>query len=474
MAIRYKKFGKQEYAYEIWNEKNSETGKWSQRSKYLGVVIDKEKGEYEKRNKIKHEQKKKEQKEQQILDYGDSYFFNEFVRNDALLPILRNVFGEHTDTLLSLVLYKMQGGQAMRNAEIWYDGNAANMLFPYAVMTSQGISNFLNVIGKESLQRAFFKAYIKSVCGDKSGLVIDSTGLENQINMPITAWGHHNGGIEMETRLILAVAKETKMPLYFRYVAGNIGDVSTLTTTITELKKFGVFPTISIVDAGYYSEGNIKALFEGKVSFLTRMPSGRIIYKTLISENHADIEHKENAVVYGERGLFIRKVQIDLYGYPAYAYVVCDPVRRGKEVSKKILALDSKDDEFELQNCGMMVLVSNEDINTNEIIPLYYSRQMVEQLFGIAKDDLNILPLRTHSEARFRGLMMLSFIALIFYLKLKDALRPNTTVEQLLALLRNLKCQIFDDNNIVVSEVNKKQRLAFEAANILVPKNNGG
>ena len=49
MAVRYKKFGQQEYAYKIWNEKDAKTGKWIQRSKYLGVVVDKEKGIYEKR-----------------------------------------------------------------------------------------------------------------------------------------------------------------------------------------------------------------------------------------------------------------------------------------------------------------------------------------------------------------------------------------------------------------------------------------
>jgi hypothetical protein len=114
MAIRYKTFGKQKYAYEIWSEKDTETGKWKQKSKYLGVVTDEEQGLYEKRNKVKQESRDKERKEQQILDYGDAYFFSEFMKKDSLFPVLKNVFGEATDTLLSLVLYKLQGGQAKR------------------------------------------------------------------------------------------------------------------------------------------------------------------------------------------------------------------------------------------------------------------------------------------------------------------------------------------------------------------------
>jgi len=149
------------------------------------------------------------------------------------------------------------------------------------------------------------------------------------------------------------------------------------------------------------------------------------------------------------------------------------PVRRGKEISKRILELEFEDNEFDLENCGMMILVSNIDMNIDEVVPLYYSRQMAEQLFGISKDDLNILPIRTHSEARFRGLMLLSFIALVIYLKLKSSITPNTTVEQLLLIMKNLKCKVFDDKSILVAEVNKQQRLALENANSLVPKNCG-
>jgi len=442
------------------------SGKWVQRSQYLGVVVDKEKGIYEKRNETKRSRR---EKEQYILDYGDSYYVSESLKKDAILPILKDVFGKHTDTLLSLVLFKLQGGGAMRNAEIWYEGNAANMIFPEAAMSTQSISNFLNTMGKEKLQRSFFQLYLASVCKGKSGLIIDSTGLPNQVNMPITAWGYHDGGIEKETRLILAIEKETKMPLYFRYVAGNIGDVSTLITTISELKKFDVTTAMSIIDAGYFSENNIRALYGGNISFLTRIPSNRTIYQQLIHESAGIIESKENAVVYGTRGLFIRKRQILLYEHPAFAYIVCDPIRRGKEVSKRIMGAC----DLELQNCGMMILVSNVDMGISEVVPLYYSRQMAEQLFGISKDDLNILPIRTHSEARFRGLMLLCFISLIVYLKLKNSIEPTTTVEQLLLFMRNLKCKTYTDNSFIVSEVTKQQRLAFQNAHILVPNLHG-
>jgi transposase len=41
------------------------------------------------------------------------------------------------------------------------------------------------------------------------------------------------------------------MPIYFRHVAGNIVDVSTLVTTVGELQQYGVSVDYAILDAGY-------------------------------------------------------------------------------------------------------------------------------------------------------------------------------------------------------------------------------
>ncbi|MDR0555728.1 MAG: transposase [Holosporaceae bacterium] len=96
-------------------------------------------------------------------------------------------------------------------------------------------------------------------------------------------------------RLILAVKKGSEQPLYFRYVSGNIGDVSTFANTINEMKRNGISTAYTIVDAGYYSENSIKLLFDANISFLIRPPSNRLIYKDTIEQN-ADIENIKYAV----------------------------------------------------------------------------------------------------------------------------------------------------------------------------------
>jgi len=469
--VRYKKFGTREYAYKVTQIKDESTGKFKQKQQYLGAVVDKEKRIFEKRNAVKRKYKK-ELNEKLILDYGDTYLQNKIMEQTNLLPILKDIFKDKTDTLLSMIFYRIQGGSAMKYTENWYEGNIAKVIYPLAKVTSQNISEFLKYLSSESLQRKFFSKYIGAISGKKKGVIIDSTGLPNEIHFPLTDWGHHNGGIEKETRLILAVDKDTKLPLYFRYVAGNISDVSTLSTTIEEIKKLGVTTNISIMDAGYCSENNITELYNNEISFLTRMPSSRKIYKRLITDNVGKIECTKNAVKYDERGLFIKKEKIDLYGNVAYAYIVCDPERRGREISKQINRLEGSE-EIELENCGMMILISNLELDTSEVIPMYYTRQMAEQLFGISKDDLSLLPVRVHTEDTFRGFIFLIFLSLIIYTKLREKLGKEVSVEQAISTMRNLKCKIYSDDSIVVSEPTKQQKSICEKCNIPVPKNSG-
>jgi transposase len=377
------------------------------------------------------------------------------------------------DTLMALIFHRIADGGAMCHAESWYDGNYVSKLFPEANVTSPNISMFLRHLGQENVQRAFFAEYIPLVCPNDAGVVIDSTGLPNDINMPITDWGHHNGGIEFETRLILAIERDSGEPLYFRYVAGNIGDVSTLANTITEMKSLGISTTSALIDAGYYSETNLKLLFRAEISFMIRMPSNRVIYKEIIDSN-PNIESPEYAVIYDKRGLFVKEQEVEIQGYKAFAYLVLDPERRGREVSKLVSKKNEKGVDFtktDFSNCGKMILLSSQKLNTNDAVPLYYTRQVAERMFGIAKDDLCILPLRTHSVPNFNGFMLLVFISLIISVAVKNRLK-DISFEKTIASLRTLMCKVYDDS-FVPKKDTKKQRLIFEQVNVVVPKING-
>ena len=464
MAIRYKGDGR--YAYETHNKWNKEKKKYETVWTYLGIV-NKDTGEYQKKQKMKHELL--------ILNYGDSFVLNEFSVNSGLKSMIETIFKNSTETIFALCFFKLIDSAAMQHAATWFDGNYAKIIFPSADLSSQRISDLLKLMGDERLLREFFKRYFEKVYS-KGGVIIDSTGLPNDISFPLSAFGHHRGVIEKETRLLMVVDKENSQPLYFRYMAGNVVDVTTLQTTVREMAAMGIATNYALIDAGYYSETNISHLCENSISFLIRLPAGRTIFSNLIEQTTQTLETAENRVVYGERVLYIQKTTVNLYGkYPAFAYVCCDIKRRADQTVK--LLIEAKEDELsddeiskKLKKAGIFVLLSATEISVTEVLPLYYLRQSAEHIFQISKTYADILPLRVHSESAFRGILFLNFLSVVLYTNFREQLPKNTTVESALKEMRNLMCKVFGDDSVITCEPNKKQRLILEAIDNTVGK----
>ncbi|MDR0696976.1 MAG: hypothetical protein LBF68_05525 [Christensenellaceae bacterium] len=101
---------------------------------------------------------------------------------------------------MSLLYYRILSKNAFNHASTWYNGNYAKILCKDAKIKSQDISLFLKKLGSEKLHQRFFEKYMNEYTSD-NGIIIDSTELPNEIDFPLCGCGHHNGGIEKETRV---------------------------------------------------------------------------------------------------------------------------------------------------------------------------------------------------------------------------------------------------------------------------------
>jgi transposase len=293
----------------------------------------------------------------------------------------------------------------------------------------------------------------------------------------LSVWGLNGEEIDKQIRFLLVVDKESLEPIYFRALSGNIVDVSTLKNTIMELRKFDVKNSFVYVDAGFFSEDNIKEMYVDEINFLTRLPAERIVYKQLINEEAKNLESLRNITRYGKRTLFVRQREIELFGRKVFAHVVLDPQRKGREINRLGLnVIDEKDTndglEYELLSRGIMILVSSFEMKKEEVVPAYYIRQTAEKMFGFSKDDLNILPLRVHSEESLRGFLFLQFVSLILFTQLKKQIGKKHTVEEILLTMRNLKCKVYE-NDLIINEPTRQQKDLAKLLGFILPKNLG-
>ncbi len=463
--VRYKKRGDKWYAYEITAFWDQHSKKPKQKTKYLGIASAKD-GEI-----TKSGNRLVPPIEKAIVDFGDTYALTQVAENHGLVEILKKNL-EDFDTIMTLICYQMTEGTAMYNCLEWVRGNIAGKLFPNAKLQSQNISKLLSYLGQDEVQSVFFKAYVEKFFNGTHSVLIDSTSLPSSINNSLNEWGHSAEGVDQKVGCLMLVDQASKLPIYFRAIPGEIVDVSTLKITMTQIRRLGLKPESTILDAGYFSEANVDYLCVENINFVTRMPKSRKQFKQLVDEV-GNIETLADATQYGKRAVFIKSREINLYGHKLFAHVILDPYKKAKDTTK--LVCESFEDgeaeagtNYEMKYCGYFVLISSRQINKEEVLPTYYTRQSIEQVFGFAKSCNSILPLRVHSEQSIRGYLFLVFLSLILFVMVRQKLLSKVTVGQALLTLRNLKAKIYDSEALVL-EPNKKTKDIVKLLGILMP-----
>ena len=94
--------------------------------------------------------------EKLILDFGDSYVLNEYLKQLEFYDVFSNILPAHHDTLFSMLFYRIFTDKKTNYAETWWEGNYARILFLEAKLQSQRVSDFLVLLGDEKVQREFF------------------------------------------------------------------------------------------------------------------------------------------------------------------------------------------------------------------------------------------------------------------------------------------------------------------------------
>lgn len=507
MYINYNMVGGTEYATLTSSiRKGKKVSKGQQI--YLGRVLDKERGIFKSRERgvfmynletntfdtvsAEYEEPKTMRKTKYpvrpslIVSFGDIFLLDEYLKKSGFIKAVNATGYRNSDTLHALLAYYILTSSANCHAQDWWELTYAKYLYPKAQMTSQRISEALVDIGSEGAKRSFFKEYFQFLEKNKTanstktiddGILIDSSGLPNSIHFPLTAVNNHNGVVSEEIRLIYVVQQHTGMPLFFRYVAGNVVDVTTITRTIAELKANGINTKFAILDAGYYTGINADALLDAGISFMARMKSNFKIYKNTVKGHLGTLEARENAVLYNNRLLYIKCVPCQIgqkENRPAYAYLCKDMTMKHEQEKHTIECagdegLSGADIFDDLQKQGVFILITTRKISKEKLLPLYYMRDQVEKIFELCKQGGKILPINVENEKTLRGHLMMTFMAAVVLKMMSDKLKKTSLTTESMFMNLHEQHAIIYDNEFITTEPVKKMNDAYKTFNVKCP-----
>jgi transposase len=131
--------------------------------------------------------------------------------------------------------------------------------------------------------------------------------------------------------------------------------------------------------------------------------------------------------------------------------------------------LSERDVYERMSAMGIFVLVSTRRVAKSKILPAYYTRQQIEQIFDIGKNYAGMLPLRVHREETFRGHLLLTFAAAVIVKMIQDKLSSTSYNPISMFLnLRNQKCKLYE-NQVITQEAFKKANDCYELFGIKCP-----
>ena len=372
-----------------------------------------------------------------IVDFGDAYFLHQLINGMGYDRVLDTIEYQNRDSFRAALSYYTLESGANCHAEPWCRQNFASFLYPRANLASQRFSAMLDTIGRPENIRRFLLAhiqYLSDVFGDDLCVLIDSSGMKNDCNLPVTSLSNHNGEISLEFRLVVIVQKSTGIPLFYECIPGNIVDISTLKRIIVLLEEHGCRIEYCIADAGYLCPSNIERLVLSGIEFMSRLNPMFVLYKESLNAHFDELEDPSNIVRYKDRLVHIVKIPSVIAtdkdtGERTTGFIfLCMDIQSAHSksdhlLSSKVFARMTTNEYFEAQQrFGVFAIVTTRDLSPELVLPEYYIRQYAEQYFDYGKNYAKFLPVRQHTMETLSGHLLLAFIASFLIIVVKNRL----------------------------------------------------
>ena len=420
------------------------------------------------------------------IDFGDVFFVDQFIRGNHFDEVIKALGYGNYESLISVIIFYVVSYLPNVWADQWYEGSIIKLLYPNACMNSQRISDLLESVGKPDNVRAFHEKYIRYIYthySDDPGILIDSTGLPNAIRIALSQVNNHNGVIEREARFIMVGQITTGLPIYARCVPGNIVDKMTLATTMAIFRELGGKVNLVLADCGYMSAPNLDLFYNQETGelitdYVIRASNSDKRLKEAIQQYRETIGDDQNMFLYRDRVLYGIRTPCKVgesKGKDAYLYLFLDEQRRRDESDRlrhKLVSQEISQEEYlkQKKNVGFFALISGTMRNPEQVVPQYYLREDVEQIFDFSKGYAKLLPIGCRKTETFQGHLMISFIAtaIIKMMQLQLKTTDNCLAGKLEAL-RVTKAEVFS-SKIVLTEVNAEGNKILKAFGVSFPK----
>ena len=499
------------YLYEVTKFWDKETKQSKQKRKYIGP---KERVYKQKENTSNTPQNENLIQPSSFVSksYGDTYLTRSVQKDLGLIDILKIHFRNDYNEILALSSFAFQQSQPSYLFPFWHEDH---MLNDIKKLNSQSLSCLHEKIGRSELERLEFLKSWSNHIKPTAGIYYDITSISSySTNNEDVEWGYNRDKEYLpQINIGFTYCNKTSLPLSYNVHSGSIVDVSTLKNTVKRFNIFDLKNLFFILDRGFFSISNIQEMHNNKMSFIQPLPFSLKKAKDLVIKHKSIICSSSNAFKLNKEVLYHTtdeiefeqiKFKIHLFfnekmsiNYKHYLYNVileieekmdkfediasCEKYYENKIQSryKKYFRIEGKSIvrneeliEEVIFRSGMSIFVVNgKKLSSTEVIKTYRNRDKIEKEISSLKNQIDSKRLRSHNQDTAMGRLFVKFIALLQRSKILSTIKNDDKLKkyslcEIMSELKKLKLNQFSQDNKLLSELTKKQKLIFKAFNI--------
>lgn len=450
--------------------------------------------------------------------YGDIFLVDYLQKELGLWDLIKKEFDDYKE-ILSLTVFMIQESSASYLFPYWHE---EHYLTNIKKLNSQSLSEIYEHIGRNERGRVnFLKDWGKNI-NPSFGIYYDITSISSySTNIESVEWGYNRDKEQLpQINMGIMNCRKTSLPISYNVHSGSIVDVSTLKNTIKIFDLFKLKNLFFILDRGFCSVSNILEMHKNKMSFIQPLSFSLKKAKNLVSKHKSDICKSENAFDYNGEILYhicdkieFNKIKFNAHifynekaaiDYKHYLYKAIMEIEKGlkklnpfknkKECEKYIennitgkykkyfkitdqsITKNLEEIENAIFRAGTMILILHgKKIDRAQVLELYRNRDSIEKVINSLKNHIDTKRIRAHNQDTANGRLFIKFIALIIITKIMNVIKNDKklkkySINEIMAELKKLKMNSFDENYKFLTEFTKKQKLIFKAFKIDIEK----
>jgi len=454
--------------------------------------------------------------------FGATYLFDRIGEETGVTEDLKICFPVNYRQILSIAYYLiLEDRNPLSRFHRW----AAIHRHPFgSAIPSQRSSELFASINEEAIQH-FFRLQGKRRV-DKEYLAYDSTSVSSYSKcLKQVRYGKNKDHEHLaQINLSLLFGQQSRLPFYYRKLAGNIPDVKTLRKLLFDMNALGYKKIKVVLDRGFFSAANINDLYRHHMKFLiaTKLSLKLVqthldtVRDTMRSWTHYSQDYQlyafslpvtwnytQDRPYKGDTIKTKRRMYLHLFyspdraledekafnnrlvawqeelesgqrhpdhekQYAKYFDVKITPVRGTKVIAKEGALAEAKN------NYGYFALVSNDIKEPVKALEIYRNKDLVEKAFENLKERLNLRRLAVSSEQSLDGKLFVQFIALIYLSYITRRMQENNlfkshTMQEVLDEFDIIECFEVPGQQLQVGEITKRQEGLFTKLGVMPP-----